>query len=343
MEAQIEKVASAYLDNVRPSGEDGIRATCPFCESARSFVMSLRNGLWLCYSCGEKGALVTFMRQVGMTRKQIDRITSGIRSDEPLTQQQKTRRMLRQGWSVLPEYLLGAYDHTPQELVDLGFDPGLLRAHDVGVDEIHNRITFAVRDPLGRLAAISGRARSDSTFPRYKVYDASPPNLPPRPPPHRAAGEFYGVVKDYVPDNRKHLYGMHTVYPSRFFEPAGDHPPLVITEGYKSTLWCRQLGLTHAVGLQGSSMTPSQQRQLGKLLGPYYIMLDNEAGKAFPDRNGRCAAVDIAQSLRRSGKVFICLYGEGRPVGSAPDDIREPEELTQMVLEAKTLGQLYSR
>ena len=342
MEAQVRKVASAYLDNIRPTGEDGLRASCPFCDSSRSFIISLRNGLWLCYSCGERGALVTLLRQMGMSRKQVDRVTRDLRLPPPLTDKQRRRKAIKEGWSLLPEYLLGVYDHTPQELVDVGFDEELLAAHDVGVDAKNDRITFAIRDTLGRLTAISGRARSDSVFPRYKVYDAEPPNLPPRPPPHRAAGEFYGVVDNYVPDNRKHLYGLKTVYPERYFEPHKSHPPLIISEGYKSTLWLRQMGFPHTVGLQGSSMTPAQQRQLGKLLGPYFIMLDNEAGKGFPDRNGRCAAVDIAHSLRRSGWVFICLYDEGRPVGTAPDDIQDQDEIQSMVEGAKTLGQLYT-
>lgn len=343
MEEQIRKVASTYLDSVKPSGEDGLRASCPLCGSSRAFVISLRNGLWLCYSCGEKGALVTLLRLLGMTRKQVDRATKDLRLPPPLPDKLKRKKAVKEGWSLLPEYLLGVYDHTPQDLVDVGFDAELLRAHDVGVDEKNNRITFAIRDNLGRLAAISGRARSDDTFPRYKVYDAEPSNLPPRPPPHRAAGEFYGVVDNYTPDNRKHLYGMSTVYPERYFEPARAHPPLIITEGYKSTLWLRQMGFPHSVGLQGSSMTSAQLRQLGKLLGPYYIMLDNESGKAFPDRKGSCAAVSMAQNLRRSGRVFICLYDERRPVGTAPDDITDTEEIAAMVQGAQTLGQLYTQ
>lgn len=343
MEAQVQKIASAYLDSVRPTGEDSLRATCPFCESSRAFVISTRSGLWLCYSCGARGALPTFLKLLGMTRQQIDRMTADLRLPPPLTQRQKQKKALKEGWSVLPEYILGAYDHTPQELVDIGFDAELLRAHDVGVDEKHNRITFAIRDIMDRLVAISGRARTDATFPRYKVYDAEPPNLPPKPPPHRAAGEFYGIVDNYVPDNRKHLYGFHTVYPMRYFEPTQAHSPLIITEGYKSTLWMRQMGFPDTVGLQGSSLTSAQLRLLGRIRGPFYILLDNESGKAFPDRKRSCAAVDIARALQRSGRAFICLYDERRPIGTAPDDINDKEELQAMVQGAKTLGQLYTQ
>ena len=71
-------------------------------------------------------------------------------------------------------------------------------------------------------------------------------------------------------------------------------------------------------------------------------MMDNEAGKGYPDKFGRCAALTIARALQRSGKVFLCEYGEDSREGTAPDDI-ELEELTTMVEKAKTIGQLMTR
>lgn len=340
MEAQINKLASTYLSNVRPTGDKNLRAQCPLCDSSRAFIISTRHGGWLCWSCGEKGSLVGLLKHVGLSRKQIDRAVGVLRIPPPISAKAQRRKQLREGWSVLPEYILAAYDHPPTDLLGSGFDEALLKRHDVGLDEKNNRITFALRDMLGRLVGISGRAREDWQIPRYKVYDASPPKPPPNP---RKAGELYGVVEGYVPDNRKHLYGFHDVYPERFHRVEEQQPPLVISEGYKSTLWLRQLGFHHAVGLQGSSMTQQQRRHLGKLRGPYYIMLDNEPGKGFPDRKGRCAAVEIARHLRKSGQVYICLYPEEMPIGTAPDDVTEPEVLTTMVLEAKTLGQLTTR
>jgi hypothetical protein len=285
--------------------------------------------------------LVSLLRQIGLTAPQVDRIVEALDLPAPLPKKLQRRKMLKKRHALLPEYILGAYDHAPTDLVEAGFDLELLRKHDVGVDETHNRITFAIRDHLGRLAGVSGRARWDWQFPRYKVYDASPPD-PARTPP-KPAGEFYGVVEDYLPDNRAHLYGFNDVYPERFFKPDEPQPPLIITEGYKSTLWLRQLGFTHAVGLQGSSMTSPQQRMLGRLRGPYYVLLDNEPGKAFPDKNRRCAAIDIARRLRQSGRVYLCLYPKEVPEGTAPDDIRSAETISQVLETAATLGQLRTR
>ena len=337
MERQVQELAATYLIGAKPTGSDGLRATCPLCDSKRAFIISTKNGGWICFSCNESGSLTSFLYRVAkLTRKQVDRAMANLRLPPPVSHRTKAKQALREGWSLLPEYILGAYDHIPQSLVDDGFTEETLAAHDVGTDVVNKRITFAIRDYLGRLVGISGRATTDWQIPRYKVYDARPPN----PASGRKAGELYGVVERYVPDNRKHLYGLNSVFPERFFKPEESPSPLVITEGYKSTLWLRQHGFRHAVGLQGSSLSEMQQRQLTRLRGPYFIMLDHEPGKGFPDRNGFCAAVRIARQLRRSGRALICLYDEERPLKTAPDDIKDPEELNHMIQTAKPIGHL---
>jgi hypothetical protein len=76
---EIKGVADQYLEKVRPSGPENIMATCPFHvradgspERRPSFSMSLVNGLWFCHSCQAKGNLYSFLRDVGLTRAQIE-------------------------------------------------------------------------------------------------------------------------------------------------------------------------------------------------------------------------------------------------------------------------------
>jgi DNA primase len=340
VKSQVSAIAAKYLTNVRPSG-DKLRARCPFHKSSssgRSFIIDQRSGGWFCYGCEERGFLPQLLRKLGLTRKQVDRVINDLKLPPPLPKK-AGRAELNKTWDLLPEYILGAYETCPKLLLDKGFDMDLLESHDVGYDSKNDRITFAVRDYLGRLAAISGRARQNWVIPRYKVYDASPPD-PSLTPPKRA-GELFGVVTDYTPDNHRHLYGYHDVYPERYFSE-GEQPPLVITEGYKSTLWMRQLQFTHTVGLQGSTLSQPQERLLGRLRGPYYVMLDNELGKMLPDRNGRCAALVIAKRLRRSGRVFLCMYADDAPLGTSPDDLTK-EQANNQVQNAKTIGQLFTR
>jgi len=332
--SRIADLAMPYLERVKPTGADGLRATCPLCDSKRAFMMNTSYGGWICFSCDESGSFVGFLYHVcGMTRKQVDRTMANMPVRVEMSRVAKARRAAKASWHTLPEYILGAYDGVPESLVAKGFDGDLLAAHDVGTDIPNQRITFAIRDMFGRLAGVSGRAATEWQIPRYKVYDARKPTR------NQRAGEFYGVVDNYVPDNRKHLYGFDSIYARRFYSPSLEESPLIITEGYKSTLWLRQLGFTDAVGLQGSTLSDMQVRQLGRLRGPYYIMLDNEPGKAYPDSRGSCAALNVAEKLRRSGRVYLCLYEE-RPAGTAPDDIEEAHEVHSMITEAKSPGNL---
>ena len=341
MEAQIQKIASTYLQNVKPTGDRGLRSRCPLCSSNRAFIISTSHGGWICWSCGERGALVSLLKKLGLTSRQVDRAMESMSLPPSMPERLRRRKMLKKEFVTLPEYILGAYDNEPTDLIQKGFDSKLLKENDVGLDLRHNRITFAIRDHLGRLAGISGRAQWEWQIPRYKVYDASPPDSTRSPP--KPAGELYGIVDGYIPENRAHLYGFNHVYPERFFNPDKSQKPLIITEGYKSTLWLRQMGFTHTVGLQGSSMTAAQQRMLGRLQGPYYVLLDNEPGKSFPDRKRRCAAIDIARRLRQSGKVYLCVYPKEVPEGTAPDDLRSAEQISQVLETAATIGQLKTR
>jgi DNA primase len=290
----------------------------------------------LCFNdgCDSRGSLVQLLYSLGLTRKQVDRVLEGIDLPSPAAAKIRRRAELTRGWDLLPEFILGAYEHCPTKLVDAGFDEELLRRFDVGYDETNDRITFAVRDLLGRLAAISGRAYDDWVVPRYKVYDASPATK------YSPPGELYGVLEtDYTPDNRRHLYGFHDIYPARYFRREESQSPVILTEGYKSTLWMHQQGFDQTVGLQGSSLTMAQTRLLGKIRGPFLVLMDNEPGKAFPDRKRRCSAIRIALQLRRSGLVRLCTYPEEKPPGTSPDDLTK-DELEAVLKDAKTLGQI---
>jgi hypothetical protein len=71
--------------------------------------------------------------------------------------------------------------------------------------------------------------------------------------------------------------------------------------------------------------------------------LDHEPGKGVyfpdPDKNRRCSAIRIAQRLSRSGRAYVCLYPDGSPEGTSPDDL-DTTHLSAAVTNAKTIGQL---
>jgi DNA primase len=328
MSSQIEGLARKYLRNMKPSGQQRIRAACPFHtskSSSRSFVMQKRTGSWICYSCEEHGSIINLLYRFGLTRAQVDTAVKGINlREEPKTARERIRALNKEP-VFLPEYILGAYDQCPAQLLDAGFNMDLLQQHDVGYDSTRDRITFPVRDYMGRLAAISGRACENWASPRYKVYtakdfgDAAP----------------YG----YEPEDKRHLYGFHDVYPLRYFEETDD--PIIVVEGFKACLWMRQLGFKLTVAIMGSWMTPFQRMLLHKLQGPYIVLLDWEPRKQFPDSRGRCTAVRIAEQLSSAGRALIGDYGNGTKEGTAPDDLtyaqalkitEKPLTITQLTL-----------
>lgn len=323
MESQVQQIANKYLQNVRPTGENNLRATCPLCESSRAFIISQDTGLWICFSCSAKGAIVQLLYKLGFTRKQVDRLVQKTDFIPPLPDYVRKKKSMEETWAVLPEYVLSSYDECPKKLLDAGFDMDLLQDQDVGFDRIENRITFAIRDYRGRLVGVSGRAHYEGQYPRYLVYDKV----------------FDPIIPGYKALNRKHLYGFHEVYADRYFSPDQENTPIILVEGYKGCLWLKQLGFSHTVALQGSSLTRDQQRMLERVRGPKYILLDHEEGKSISVQGKPCAAVSIAKRLAKTGQAFICQYPTGTKEGTSPDDLSF-EEAELIIHNAKTIGQL---
>ena len=322
MNPEIRRITDEYLKKVKPAGRDDIVAECPFhdTKSGRPFSISLKTGLWICFSCGAQGNLTQFLTRHGVTQEQAEKRVGKMPSALP--EKFRMSRDLKKEWSVLPEYVLGAYRQCPTSLLEAGFDMDILQDHDVGYDRVQDRITFGIRDYLGHLVAVSGRACNNWVEPRYKVYTE----------------EFAGIVDDYEPSTKMHIYGLDTVYPERVNNKSDE--PFILVEGYKGCLWMRQRGFRHTVAIMGSTFSQHQEWLIERLPGPYYVMLDWEPGKQFPDERGRCAAVKMTERLCRAGQVFIVEYPEGSPDGTSPDDIENSHTIEQMVNSAKTLTQL---
>lgn len=334
MEQRVKEIALTHLKNVRPTGRSNLRAECPFHKSkhsGRSFSISLETGAWICFNeqeCGERGSFWDLLKGLGFRDQEVRDLTQGLREATQVPHHLKVKAEINREPVFLPNFILGTWEGLPQDLLDQGFREEVLREYEVCFDKERDRIIFPVRDYMGRLACVSGRAVEKWRSPRYKVYDAN-----------KETGELKGLVENYFPDNRLHLYGFHLVYPDRFHKEDRNCPPLVITEGYKSTIWVRQSLPSHPVGLQGSSLTVNQQRLLSRLAGPYYVMLDLEPGKQDWDQQGRCAAISIARELSKSGKALVCQYPPGKPVRTSPDDLT-PEEIELAIKKAKTPTEL---
>lgn len=332
------EILERRLTNIKSQGEDKIRACCPFHEgpsTGRTFSVDLGTGYWQCYhaTCGLFGTFPKLMKMLGMTSTQIDQLVAETRTDVAVPEHFKLKALLNRKPVFLPEYVLGAWSELPQSLLDAGFTEEILASHEVGVDKARNRIVFPIRDFLGRLAAVNGRAMEPWMQPRYQVYDAAKARA------GREAGPFEGLVEKYIPSSREHLYGYYTVYPRRFFQSEAGKTPIIIVEGYKACLWLRQLGYSDTLAIQGSELSPAQYRLLSKLNGPFYIMHDKEPGKSFPDRQGRCASESIAARLSHCGRSFVCRYPAELPPKTQPDSLTAPQ-IEYMLQTARTTTQL---
>jgi hypothetical protein len=340
-----------YIENIQDAGDDHCRGTCP-CprRSKRSFHFHKVTGYYGCWSCNDHGSLYKFLTdhdvEVGRARDVTARIRENVPSDVARLQRKQAAAVTRN--DVLPEYALAEYHQCPVSLIKAGFDPLLLERYDVGFDVERSRITFGIRDKEGRLVGISGRTALVDGVPRYMVYD-SRPEQPAEPGKwRRPEGPLRKYAPDYVPNNKAHVYGAHTFCGRRSHKRTEGSLPIVITEGYKSTLWLRQLEFHLAVGLQGSMMTKEQEEVLLALGGPFVVLLDNEPGKQSPDPKAMrqraklllsrefreadkirsCDAVQIAQRLRRRGQsALIGQYPPGSPPGTAPDDLTKDQIL----------------
>lgn len=294
-------IAQKYLRKVKKTGSENIMACCPFHSKANgqeedtpSFTMSLTKGLYFCFACQEKGNLLMFLRNVGVSRIMIER------RFQPLLEQissftPKKMDPLRPGVfdkNPLPEGLLGLFDYLPIDLEKDGFNETLLQKFDIGFDRDHMRITFPLRDLNGNLVGISGRTVVDE-FPRYKVYDKE--------------FERWGYPFRRT-DKRIVLWNADRVYPIAFFQ---DNAQIIIVEGFKACLRMIQNGYPNTVALLGTHLSEEQKWVLERIGGAVYLMLDNNEW-------GRLGVARVGTKLSASLTVKVVEY---------PEEIQQPSDL----------------
>jgi DNA primase len=300
---EVLEVANSYLTRWKRSGPDNILGICPFHRKADgseertpSFTMSLSKGVYLCFSCHERGNLISFLKGVGVSSSRID-VRYGTLIEELAKQApappDPANPDLGQSIRRLPESLLGVFRKIPADLISEGFNPKLLKDLEVGFDSTHSRIVFPLRDLYGVLVGISGRATLGD-YPRYKIYDKEYAQW--------GIGARYGLKKS------KFLWNAHRVYPEAFHQ---DNPLTVLVEGFKACIWVLQSGISNVVALMGSYLSFEQQWMLERLGGTVCLMLDNNpAGFKGTHLTGR--------KLSKKLRVTVADYP-----GEQPDHISE--------------------
>lgn len=289
---------------IRMAGPTNAIMRCPFHnDNSPSFAMNTQNGLYICYACGEKGTFYGFLLKVGLTRDQIrhhyNRTLKELRENLPPPPDPSNPGVVVHDTNAhIPGDILGIFHKCPEALLEEGFDEETLLHFEVGVDEIHSRITFPLRDLHGNLVGISGRDMTESSDMRYKVYkdEYRQWELPP-----------------YDTDKSNLLWNSHRVFPEVM---KAANTPVVIVEGFKANMWVWQAGVPLVVALMTKTMSWAQRWILQKMGGPYVLMLDN-------DDAGIEGTVTIGRELSKfSPQVSIVEYDARQPDGIPRQEVQ---------------------
>lgn len=316
-------IVAPYLKGkVKRSGSDNVITLCPFHDDhTASFWLNINNGLWLCFGCGERGSLHKFLRKVGLSYDAVDDAMEPVNIQIALfRRKEKYRREAKffsdpyGGDTILPEALLGVYEYKPNDLVEAGFDPKLLRSLDIGFDRRLNRIIYPLRDLYGNLVGLSGRATQPGDEPRYKVYRGGHRDDKGKYIPGDFGENFDEEYRDFKVDSHRFLWNAENVYPSVLIDQRG-WDPIVVTEGFKACMWTVQNGFPTTVALTGASISEDQRNLIIRMSGnPIVLFLDN-------DQPGRKATLREGKQLRKSvNELWVATYPKGYEDAS-PDDL----------------------
>lgn len=326
----VVELLTPLVGPLKRSGPSWVAQHCPFHrDRTPSFAVNLKNGCWVCHSCGAKGTLPRLLRLLGLPRNRIDQLIAPLREQleatmrrEQYAHEHRFQRDPHRAKPTLPDHLLGAYEYCPTTLLEQGFDAALLQSMEIGFDRSLARITFPIRDLYGGLAGVSGRS-VDGSHPRYKLYSGGYQTSQ-----GWRAGDFGTNFDEEFPsyhlDKGHFLWHGHEALPLALLAPPEE--PIVVVEGFKACLWLIQAGFPLTVALMGSSLSVLQADLLRRLANPVVLFLDaNLAGQEGTRKAAdRLASSNLVKSVR---------YPDWTTERTQPDDLNA-EVIHQMINDA---------
>jgi DNA primase len=300
--ADIVEIVSPYTD-LRRSGQR-FTGLCPFHEERTpSFSVNPQDKLYHCFGCGEGGDVFKFVEEkegLGFSEAvealaerygvEIEREAEDPRAEAARRRRARLYEALERtsafyasylweapkaakaraylserglGEEVLREFGIGfapsAWDQVLVRGQRAGFsveelrDAGLIQRGRQGghYDRFRSRITFPIRDQRGRAVGLGARALGDSV-PKYL-------NSP--------EGELYRKSET--------LYGVDR---ARGAIARADHA--IVVEGYTDVLALHQAGITEAVAVMGTAITPEQLKILSGVTESVVLAMDADRAGA---------------------------------------------------------------
>jgi DNA primase len=332
--ADIVEVISAHTE-LRRSGERWT-GLCPFHEErSPSFSVDAHQGLYHCFGCGVGGDIIKFVSEMdGLSFPEAveslgDRFGVEIKREQldPRAEEARKRRVrLGELLERTSEFYSSFLRDSPKAakareyLESRGLGPDVLHAFGVGfapkpwdtvlvrgqkagysVDELisaglvkknskgnpydhfRGRITFPIRDARGHVQGFGARAMEPGEKAKYI-------NSP--------EGELYRKSRT--------LFGIDHARAT-----IAKRGRAVVVEGYTDVLAAHQAGITDAVAVMGTAITPDQLKLLARDAEEVVLALD-------ADRAGREA---MLRARRVSGASKLSLRVAAMPAGEDPADI----------------------
>lgn len=293
----------ARFGRVKPVGNSNVMIKCPFHDDeSPSFCMSTVTGLYICYGCDVQGNFRKFLQQVGYSNQDINHhfgvTLEHLKKNAPPPPDPRHPSVVMESNRHIDEDLLGLFHFCPQDLLDEGFTEETLHHFRIGMDKVHERITFPLRDLAGNLVGISGRATRDDQAERYKVYTKEYQHwdLPP-----------------YNTDKASLLWNAHSIYETN--RMAHGWPVLYVVEGFKAAMWLWQAGFTNVVALMTKRMSKDQGWIIQNMGCTVVLMLDNDAA-------GVGGTIKVSKDFaKRFGNFQIVEYSGLQPTDVPQDEL----------------------
>ena len=222
-----------------------------------------------------------------------------------------------ESWDALIRHLT-TKNYTSQDLIAAG----LVSERDTGgiYDKFRNRITFPIRDPMGKMAGFGARILNPEDQPK-----------------------FLNSPQTVLFDKGRLLYALDVAR-----KPIRTLDQVVIVEGYLDAIALHQAGFANAVSPMGTALTEDQMRMLKRFTRRIILALDPDAAGQKATLRGleiaRSAmdhttelAFDARGLLRHEGRLQADIRVTTLPDGKDPDDIvlNDPAEWTRIVENAK--------
>lgn len=179
-EIDILNIIERYQEPVKYNGHTVLFHCCNNSDTNPSLTVNTDNNMYKCFSCGSGGNALSYLLKelkipysdaVKIITEMSGRVLShSVTSSETLKYYKRIKnaedkktldKTAQRVYQSFDDYLKFS-DELPQEWIDEGIDPDVMRKFNIRVDKNLNRIVYPVYDSDGRYICAKGRTRLES-------------------------------------------------------------------------------------------------------------------------------------------------------------------------------------